>query len=234
MNATAFDAGTFSSPVFSRKTMIVAGLIRRHFVSPPKRLLVVGCGTGREAAQLAVSLGADVTGIDIQPRFDSAAAQAATLKVGDATSMEFGDGAFDFVYSYHALEHIPDFRRALAEMRRVLRPKGGFCIGTPNRHRVVSYLGSENTSAFNKLLWNAADWKARLRGKFRNEFGAHAGFTRAELKSELTAAIGAPADVTLPYYLDLYSRHQRYVRMLNASGLAPLLFPCVYFLGRVS
>jgi SAM-dependent methyltransferase len=234
MNATAFDAGTFASPVFSRKTKIVAHLIRRHFVSPPKRVLVVGCGSGREAAELAVSLGAHVTGIDITPRFDSAAAQVATLKVGDATSLEFGDGAFDFIYSYHALEHIPDFRRALAEMRRVLTPKGGFCIGTPNRHRVVSYLGSENTSVRNKLLWNAVDWKARLRGKFRNEFGAHAGFTRAELKSELTAAIGAAQDVTLPYYLDLYSRHQRYVRLLDASGLASLLLPSLYFVGRVS
>jgi SAM-dependent methyltransferase len=146
--------------------------------------------------------------------------------------LDFGDQTFDFVYSYHALEHIPDFRRALAEIRRVLSPGGGYCIGTPNRHRLVSYLGSENTSTRDKLRWNAADWSARLRGKFRNEHAAHAGFTRGELQSELTAAIGAATDVTLPYYVDLYARHQRYVRFLHGAGLAPLFLPSIYFIGQ--
>src|SRR5205814_6881549 len=105
--------------------------------------------------------------------------------------------AFDFVYSYHALEHIPNFRQALGEMRRVLAPGGGYCVGTPNRQRLIGYLGSEGVSVRKKLLWNATDWKARLQGKFRNEYGAHAGFTHAELQRELTMALGPAVSVTL-------------------------------------
>ena len=192
----------------------------------------MGCGTGREAAQLALSLDAEVTGIDIRPRFDEKAAHVATLQWGDATALDFPDGAFDFVYSYHALEHIPDFRRALAEMHRVLAHGGGYCVGTPNRQRLVSYLGSEGVSARKKLLWNANDWKARLKGKFRNEYGAHAGFARAELREELTAALGPAVDVTLPYYLNLYARRERYIRFLEQARLSALLLPSVYFVGQ--
>lgn len=59
------------------------------------------------------------------------------LQRGDATSLDFADGRFDCIYSFHALEHIPDYRKALQEMRRVLAPGGTYCIGTPNRLRLV-------------------------------------------------------------------------------------------------
>jgi SAM-dependent methyltransferase len=214
------------------KAGIVANLIRANVAKPPTRVLVVGCGTGREAAQLATALSAEVTGIDIAPRFDPAAAAIATLRQGDATAMDFPDGAFDLVYSYHALEHIPDFRRALREMRRVLAKDGSYFIGTPNRSRIVGYLGSEGTSLRKKILWNANDWSARLRGKFRNEYGAHAGYTRTELQNELSAAIGPAKNLTLPYYLAVYAGKARYVRLLDGMGISSLLFPAIYFIGR--
>jgi SAM-dependent methyltransferase len=217
---------------FDRKTVVVADLIRSQLGVTPSRILVVGCGTGREAAQLAVSFNASVVGIDIEPRFDNAAGQVATLQRGDATALDFPDGAFDFVYSYHALEHIPDFRRALSEMRRVLTKGGSYCIGTPNRHRLVGYLGSDNATLRDKFRWNALDWKARLRGRFRNEFGEHAGFTRTELERELNAGLGPATNVTLPYYLTLYSRRKQFVRMLDRLHVSTLLFPAIYFVGR--
>src|SRR6185369_15107300 len=103
--------------------------------------------------------------------WDPAAAVVAKLQWGVATALEFPDGWFDLVYSYHALEHIPDFRRALSEMKRVLADDGRYFVGTPNRQRLIGYLGSQNTSIRKKILWNASDWSARMRGKFRNEFG---------------------------------------------------------------
>lgn len=216
---------------FDRNSYIVAGLIRASIGKPPKRVLVVGCGTGREAAQLAVTLGAEVIGIDIHPRWDPAAGAVAKLQYGDATALDFSDGTFDLVYSYHALEHIPDFRRALREMRRVLADDGHYFVGTPNRQRIIGYLGSQNTSLRKKILWNASDWSARLCGKFRNECGAHAGFTRRELQSELSGAIGPATNMTMSYYLSLYARKATYVRLLDRLRLSSLLFPAIYFLG---
>jgi SAM-dependent methyltransferase len=218
--------------VTDRKTAIVAELIRNRFARPPTRILVVGCGTGREAAQLARSFGAQVVGIDLEPQFDPAAAREVQLRQGDATALDFPDSAFDFIYSYHALEHVPDYRRALAEMRRVLARDGGYYIGTPNRERLVGYLGSVNADWRDKIRWNLVDWKARLRGRFRNEFGAHAGFTRCELRDELSATLGPAQDVTLTYYTSLYARRAAMVRQLEATGLTKYLLPCVYFVGK--
>lgn len=218
--------------MFDRKTALLADLIRTHFGKAPARILVVGCGNGREAAQLALSLQAQVTGIDLQSKFDAEAAAVANLRQGDATALDFPDGAFDFVYSFHALEHIPDFRRALREMHRVLTQDGAYCVGTPNRDRLVGYLGSKGASWRQKLQWNVADWRARLRGRFRNEYGAHAGFTFEELQKELTNEIGPAVSVTLPYYLAVYARRKSYVSLLDRLHLARRLFPAVYFVGN--
>lgn len=214
-----------------RKTGAIAGIVQKRAGAPIHRLLVVGCGSGAEAAILARELGAQVIGIDLHDAFDPAAAAVADLRRGDATRLEFADGAFDFVYSYHVLEHIPDYGKALAEMRRVLAAGGGYLIGTPNRSRLLGYLGSAGVSWRDKLAWNLADWKARLRGRFRNELGAHAGFSSAELGRALARVFGRVEEITARYYASVYRRHAWLVRLLARSGLGRFLFPAVYFMG---
>lgn len=214
------------------KTVILADLMCQQLSSAPSKILVVGCGKGIEAAVLAQHLRASVTGIDILTDFDARASQFADLRRGDATRMEFADESFDFVYSFHALEHIPDFRAALHEMRRVLRPDGGWMIGTPNSKRIIGYLGSKDASTAEKLWWNLADWNAKLRGRFRNEFGAHAGYTKEELRDELARVFSAVTDITLDYYRDVYSSKRGLIEAMVQSGVAPWLLPCVYFTGQ--
>jgi ubiquinone/menaquinone biosynthesis C-methylase UbiE len=236
MNAPSSSAAVLPLPAHAGKfrdlrTEALADLIRASGRRPIRRLLVVGCGSGKEAAVLADVLGADTTGVDIVVNFDPAASMAVRLLYGDATRLEFVDGSFDCVYSYHALEHIPQHAQALQEMRRVLANDGLLCIGTPNRSRLFAYFGSR-ASLREKLRWNMIDWKARLRGRFRNEYGAHAGFTSGELRQELQNVFGNAEEITLPYYLRVYRNHVRLCRFLSSSGLGQMLFPCVYFLGR--
>lgn len=45
----------------------------------------------------------------------------------DVTSLPFPDASFDALICNHVLEHVPDDRRAMRELRRVLRP-GGWAI----------------------------------------------------------------------------------------------------------
>lgn len=215
-----------------RKTEALVAIIRERVRYPIRRVLVVGCGSGKEAAILAAGLGATAVGIDLQDVFDPLAAIAADLRRGDATCLEFPDCSFDFVFSYHVLEHIPDYTRALEEMHRVLAEGGAYCIGTPNRRRVVGYLGSPDATWRDRFAWNLADWKARLRGRFRNEFGAHAGFTSAELNAALANVFGTAEEVTLPYYLRVYSNQAAALRVLSDSGAGDFLFPSIYFFGR--
>ena len=52
-------------------------------------------------------------------------------------------------------------------------------------------MGSFDATTWQKIAWNLADWKARLRGRFQNALGAHAGFERAELVSLLSERFDA-------------------------------------------
>ena len=46
------------------------------------------------------------------------------MQVVDLTKLPFADGSFDLFFASHVLEHIPDDRKALSEIRRVLAPQG--------------------------------------------------------------------------------------------------------------
>ncbi len=96
-----------------------------------ERVLEVGCGAGCDLLQF-VRHGAIATGIDITPGHLRLASQRlgnrARLCLADATSIPFEQGAFDYVYSHGVVHHIPDARRAIQEILRVLRPGGRFNI----------------------------------------------------------------------------------------------------------
>lgn len=212
------------------RTSAIASIVADKNAIANPNILVVGCGSGLEAAVLAEYLDAKVVGIDIVDHFDPRARKYADLRTGDATALEFTDASFDIVYSYHVLEHIPDYNKALDEIHRVLRDTGVYCIGTPNRARLVGYIGGESTWS-EKWRWNLNDWSARLRGKFRNEYGAHAGYTASELAGILLDHFAAAEDVTAAYYTALYRRHPRMIAVLLGSGAGRFLFPSVYFVG---
>lgn len=215
----------------ARKTAILAKLLAAQQPTPIKRILVVGCGSGFDAGVLARYFGCPTIGIDIyDDLFAAAAAAPAEFAKMDARALDFADGVFDLVYSFHALEHIPEPWRALAEMNRVLRPGGIYCIGTPNRARAIGYLGV-NAAWRTKFFNNLADWRARLSGRFRNEYGAHAGFTRRELEEMCRTAFGHASDLSDPYYLALYARHRRMLSFLIRARLQAVAWPAVYIFG---
>jgi SAM-dependent methyltransferase len=149
------------------------------------RVLAAGCGPGHEARYIARRLPSDVVGVDFGYGWDAALTDGSTpglrLVEGSVLDLPFEDGGFDGIFYHHVIEHVPDAEASLAELSRVLRRDGLIYVGTPNRHRVLGYLGSYGASAMDKVRWNLADYRARLRGRFRNELGAHAGFSAGEL-----------------------------------------------------
>jgi len=93
---------------------------------PGTRALDLACGTGDIAFTLAMR-GADVVGLDITHRMLQLArskGRAAQFVTGDMLSLPFGDEAFDLVTTGYGLRNVPDIPRAIAEMRRVLKPGG--------------------------------------------------------------------------------------------------------------
>lgn len=97
----------------------------------PTRVLLVGCGDGREAGVLARTFDAQVIGLDVgrHARFDAVAASPAVLVEMDPRDLQFPDGHFDLVCSFDMLEGVAGPRIAVREMARVLRPGGHFVLG---------------------------------------------------------------------------------------------------------
>jgi ubiquinone/menaquinone biosynthesis C-methylase UbiE len=216
------------------KTEKLVSLITSKTKLPIKKVLVVGCGTGIEAAILAQNLRAEVVGIDIKDEFefDAEAAKYCTLMEADATKMPFENNTFDFVYSFHALEHINKPTVAVSEIKRVLKHEGLVWIGTPNRSRWIGSIGSKRGTALQKLKWNMIDWKYKLKGKFRNEFGAHAGFTSRELQSILSKEFSMVENETRNYYLAIYATKKNFIQMIYNVGLSKYLLPAIYFFAK--
>jgi SAM-dependent methyltransferase len=106
-------------------------------------VLDLGCGEGRHVHGLHVIGGINVVGLDLDvpslvkardglsmlPKPDADAATA--FLVGDAYRLPFGDGAFDAVICSEVLEHLVEYKDALAEIRRVLKPGGAFVPTIP-------------------------------------------------------------------------------------------------------
>ncbi|MCG2613002.1 methyltransferase domain-containing protein [Terrimonas sp. NA20] len=67
----------------------------------------------------------DITTIDIFPGFYKYIDKK--IIYGDATDLRFADNSFDIVIANHILEHIPDDRKAMKEIHRVLL-KGGVAL----------------------------------------------------------------------------------------------------------
>jgi SAM-dependent methyltransferase len=93
------------------------------------RVLEVGVGTGLLALRLHEA-GIPVSGLDLSAPMLAKLVEKAggappfPLVIGDATTMPFADGAFGAAYLRWVLHLIPDWRAALAEMARVVRPGG--------------------------------------------------------------------------------------------------------------
>lgn len=106
-------------------------------------VLEIGIGTGRISLPL-LAAGVNVSGVDISPRMldrlraKAEAARAAdptrpwgTLDVreGDMTALPFADASFDAVVAVHVFHLVGDWRRALDEALRVVRPGGALLVG---------------------------------------------------------------------------------------------------------
>ncbi len=108
-----------------------------------RRVLEIGCGMGTMAMNWAQHR-ARVTAVDLNPvavqqtaqRFDVYGLDGVTLQA-DANALPFGDGSFDYVYSWGVLHHSPNLEASFQEIFRVLRPKCEFGVMLYNRRSLL-------------------------------------------------------------------------------------------------
>lgn len=112
-----------------------------------RHLLEIGCGLGYDSLEF-LKRGVRVTATDLTPQAIDLARRhfrlehvcAEDVRVENALSLSFPDESFDAVWANGVLHHTGNTRRALEEIRRVLRPAGRAIVCHFYRRRSWMYL----------------------------------------------------------------------------------------------
>ena len=119
--AEGYDERHAADAPTRRRTAVVDGL-QLAAVRGARRVLELGCGTGRLLAQVEASAR---IGVDVSPQMlRRAAARGLAVARADAHALPFADGAFDGVIAGKGVFRYLDPDRAFAECARVLAPRG--------------------------------------------------------------------------------------------------------------
>ncbi|MER6604172.1 class I SAM-dependent methyltransferase [Streptomyces rubiginosohelvolus] len=113
------------------------------------RAVEIGCGSGYGTRMILDRFrAANVDAIDLDPGMVAKARRRLAdrpgrvrLEVGDATDLYavFGaeDGTYDAAFDFAIIHHIPDWRSAVAEIARVLKPGGVFIFDEVTAHALA-------------------------------------------------------------------------------------------------
>jgi ubiquinone/menaquinone biosynthesis C-methylase UbiE len=111
------------------KARVPPEVISRHIAG--RRVLDMGCGSGRYTLALARLGAASACGVDVQAKsFQGAAAWAgehdvhAEFREADVLNLPFPSESFDFVLCNGVIHHSASIARGLKELARVLKPDG--------------------------------------------------------------------------------------------------------------
>jgi len=120
-----------------RKLQPPSKVIERSGIKEGMRVLDLGCGSGAFTTFVARIVGEKgaVYAVDIEPKMlkqlesklsrpENKDIKNVELTQSSAYKLPFEDDFFDLAYMIAVLQEIPDRMRALAEIRRVLRPAG--------------------------------------------------------------------------------------------------------------
>lgn len=128
--ASSYDASRGYPPAAAAQ--LGAAIVAR--CGPAPLILELGIGTGRVAAPVREA-GGRVVGVDLAREMLAIARAKGLdrLAQADVAHLPVGGGLFDGALAVQVLHHVPDWRGALAEVARALRPGGLLLYGSDRR-----------------------------------------------------------------------------------------------------
>ncbi|MDC7785706.1 class I SAM-dependent methyltransferase [Rhodoplanes sp. TEM] len=224
---------------------IVRYTLAATYIRPGDTVLDCACGLGYGTAVMgALARASRFVGVDA----DAGAIDYATahygredveFRIGDAAALDrMADGSIDVVVSMETLEHVPDWRAALAEFRRVLKPDGRLIASVPDRW------ADETGHDPNPYHFHVFDWQT-LAGALNDDFIVEArylqtapGGVKLPAATRVLRRIELDADVEAEWVLVVASNnpfaadeaacsrysHPAFARALSASGAAVVDF----------
>jgi SAM-dependent methyltransferase len=205
-------------------------------VAPAGIVLELGCGHG------ALSLiSPSYTGIDLG--FVGLANRHFRAAGADMEQLPFGENTFAFLFSWAAIEHVPNPERVLAEIERVLEP-GGVALLAPAWHcrpwaaeglefrqyselRPVQRIRKALIPFRNSLLWRApSEALPRVARELRARRGEKLSFHYRRLEPNLNEYIGTDCDAFTsmdPHAAILYFATRGWDVLSHPSARARLL-----------
>jgi SAM-dependent methyltransferase len=126
----------------------------------PRRVLEVGGGEGELAERVSTELAAEVIAVDqSEAMVEIQRSKGIDARVGDVQALPFGAEEFDVAVAAWMLYHVSDLDGAVAELARVLKPRGVLVAVTND----VEHL---------QELWDLARRASRMgRFNFRSDNG---------------------------------------------------------------
>ena len=207
------------APFSSCTYQLLQQLEQQLELEPDQVLVDLGCGVGGVGLWLTRKNAVQLIGID---RCDDAIAIAktraiewelssqASFVVGDFCNTGLASASADAVFSIDAFTAAEDIERALAEVRRILKPKGKFVFtarepSANGRHfqtigsdwdRGLEKYGFEDIGIINRTTVSEL-WKSLYSQWLKNESGL-----RGELRTETVDALVAEAHKGIPLMND--------------------------------
>lgn len=138
MILNAIERWAVGSPArVALQSWMVNWMLRARPLPPGSRVLEIGCGRGLGALMLhRRAQPGPYVAMDLDPRMLKTATRGLFRRLprlpdrmlADAEAIPLADASVDAVFGFGFLHHVPVWRKALAEVARVLRPGGAYYL----------------------------------------------------------------------------------------------------------
>lgn len=111
-----------------------------HMKLNNQKILDIGCGDGGYCEVFSGDAKMTV-GVDVKPHPNWRMTEKDNIYfvLADACNLPFPDHAFDMVFAKDVLHHVPNHKRALDEMKRIIKVNGTAIIMEANRYNPLLY-----------------------------------------------------------------------------------------------